>query len=610
MRAVLIVFLGWIALCSSILTAAAEEPQTIFILDATAQMSARFGQQRKIDLVKKTLSAAVSRIEPANMLAVWAFGSNPKKKCEDTGELVPLQSAASAARALDKALSPVQPQAARAPAFDTMQSALKSLGDAKDKSVSVIVIAGTGDDCVGDICGAAGRLHSVYPNTKLTVLGIGMNEQASANFTCAAKAMGGNFLPIKSGTDLDRILRQILNVGQGAAPPKAAPPGVQGGTQEKSTAEIAAATSGPNAAPSSSKEQPAQREPEAKPAPPQPPQPEPNTILSAALSIGMPALDAGITWEIYKVTLTPTGQVRAADTAFWTGGGGQARVKLPEGRYMAHAAYGFASATAEFTVGTEKVEKTISLEAGTIAAEALQAMEAPAAEGAFFILYRRKASATPEELGRSSEAPAVFPVNAGDYALSVVSGLAKVDTPVKVEAGKVSAVRIALNVGTLEIQTFAAEGSPMPILAWHQIYPAGQDSGKGKIPPLRIPASSYRVQLPAGNYRLETMYGNARQETAFAITPGHVTEQHVILNAGEARISLPPGKSDNICAVYEAGSSNKNDPIGRAAGTDISFILKAGLYDVECRGKGAAAPAKPTQIRVVAGETQSAKIEE
>src|SRR5208337_2199104 len=42
----------WFFLCLSALDCAAGETRTILILDATAQMSAQFGQQRKIDAMK------------------------------------------------------------------------------------------------------------------------------------------------------------------------------------------------------------------------------------------------------------------------------------------------------------------------------------------------------------------------------------------------------------------------------------------------------------------------------------------------------------------------------------------------------------------------------
>jgi len=565
-------------------------------------MSAQFGQQRKIDAMKSAAAAAAARMDAKASLAAWAFGTNPSKKCEDRGELVHLQPVETAAGALDKALSPVQPRAARAPVFGTLQAALASLGEPKDGAVSAVIIAGTGDDCTGDICSEAKRLHDVYPNAKLTVLAPGMSEQAAANFTCAAKAMGGGFTAVKSAADLTRVLRQTLDIAPNAQPVKvpvqpsaapAAPAEAAKTSAAKSTETAAAAPSAPAGTAPAVREQP---------------QPDANTFLSFVLSSGMPPLEAGVTWEIYKINTTPTGQLRAAEAPSWTGGGGQAKLKLGEGRYLVRAAYGFASAEDSIAVAGGKVEKTISLNAGTIAAEALQAQASQAAEDAFFVLYRRKTAAALEELGRSSEAPAIFYVNAGQYTLAASAGLAKLHTDVKVEAGKVSAVRMALNLGVLEIKTFAVEGSSKPVPAWHLLYAAA--SGPGKAPVLRISGGSHRLQVPAGSYRLETQYGNARVESAVSVTAGQTASQSVVLGAGEAKISLPAGKPARVCAVYEAGADRNAGPLGRAAGTSMSFILKAGDYDVECRHQGASEPAKRARIRVVPGETQQAKIED
>ncbi len=607
MRTLHIGFLVWIAFCLSAFDCAADESRTVVILDATAQMSAHLGQKRKLDWAKSSISAAAGRMDPASSFALWAFGTNPQKKCEDTGELVSLRSANGVSGAVDKALGALQPKAARAPAMGTLQAALKSLGTPDGKPVSAVIIAGTGDDCIGDICSVAGQLHSTFPNAKLTVLGIGMSEQAAANFACAAKAMGGAFVGVKSGTDLDRNLRQALSITQASAQPKAAPPPAATADASQTAATNAtdrtAATDAHLPAP---KEQPTPQETEEKPAPA--PQPEPNVVLSAVLSPKQSPLESGVTWEIYKINVTPTGQLRPAEAPLWVGGGGQAKVKLPEGRYDVKLTYGYATARSEFTLGADKVEKTVPLDAGTIAVEALQARDGPPAANAFFVLYKQKTAAAREELGRSSESPAQFHVNAGDYALSAFAGPAKLDTSVRVEAGKISVVRMALNVGTLEIKTFAVEGSSTPVAAWHQVSPG--EPGKGAIPAMRIFGSSHSVQLPAGSYRLESIYGNARQESLVSIKAGQVTSQNVILNAGEAKVSLPSGKSEQVCAVYEAGADRNADPIGRAAGPDMHFILKAGRYDLECQKKGETAPSKKTEIKVVAGEVQSAKIED
>ncbi len=593
-------------LCLSAPGCAAAESRAILILDATAQMSAKLGQNRKIDAVKTAVADAASRMDAQVSLAIWAFGTNPAKKCEDKGELVSQRPAPAAAAALDKALSPVQPRAARAPVFGTLQAALAAAGEPKDAAISAVIIAGTGDDCTVGICGEAQKLHALYPNAKLTVLGAGMSEQPAADFTCVAKAMGGGFAAVKSATDLDKLLRQSLDISPDAKPVKpatqATPPE---NAKPQGAGEKQAATAPETAAP------PAPPAPaEAKPAVQPAPQPEPNTVLSAMLAGGMPPLGAGVTWEIYKINTTPTGQIKTAESPGWIGGGGQAQMRLAEGRYLVRASYGYARAEDTIAVNGSKTEKTISLNAGTIAAEGLQAPEAGPAGGVFFILSRRKQGGGLEELGRSSESPATFQVNAGEYVLSASAGPAGLISNVKVEAGKVSAVRVALNVGTLEIKTYEAEGAANPVSAWHRIYPAASGVGKKAAPLLTVEGAVHRVQLPAGDYRLETQYGNARVESAVSVTAGQAVTKSVILSAGQAKISLPPGKPARVCAVYEAGADRNAGPAGRAAGTSVSFILKAGDYEVECRAQGAPAPAKPAQIHIAAGVTQEAKLSE
>ncbi len=606
MRTGLKFFLCWIALCPSAMTCAAGETRTILILDATAQMSAKLGQYRKIDAVKNAVTAAASRMEPNAALAIWAFGTNQAKKCEDRGELVPLQPAETALRAIDKALTPLQPKAARAPAFGTLQTALESSAEPKDAAISAVLIAGTGDDCTGDICSEAKRLHSVYPNAKLTVLGAGMGEQAAANFSCAAKAMGGGLTAVKSAADLNRVLRQTLEISSDtkpAKPPVQTPPSQNApavpGAKNLAANEAEPAAAAPSVPPA-----------ETKQVVQQPPRPEPNTVLSAVLANGMPPLEAGVTWELYKITLTPTGQARIAEAPAWSAGGGQAQLKLPEGRYSVRAAYGLASALDSITVNAGKAEKTVALNAGTISAQGFLTRDSGAAEGVFFVLSRRKAPGVLEELGRSSESPAMFHVNAGEYTLQAFAGLSKVDSTVKVEAGKVSVIRMALNAGILDIKTLAVEGSPNAVPAWHRLYAAASGPGKAAAPLLTIEGGTHRVQLPAGSYRLVTEYGNARAESIVSVAAGQAVSQTVILGAGEARISLASGKAAKVCDVYETGAGRGAGPAARSAGISMSFILKAGVYDVECRSQGAAAPAKQAQIQVVAGETREAKIEE
>ncbi len=143
--------------------------------------------------------------------------------------------------------------------------------------------------------------------------------------------------------------------------------------------------------------------------------------------------------------------------------------------------YGFATVISEFAVGPGIGEKAISLEAGTIAAEALQAEGGQAADGAFFVLSQGK-NGTQELVGKSSQIPAIFHVSTGEYVLTASAGLAKLTATVKVEPGKVSLVRMVLGAGTLDVKTFTAAGSPKNARAWHMLYPVSADPAKRMAP--------------------------------------------------------------------------------------------------------------------------------
>ena len=591
----------------------ADEVRSIVILDATAQMSANLGQKRKLDWAKAALGDAARRMEPGRALAVWAFGTSPEKKCADSVELLPLQAAGGSIRSLNKALSALQPKAARAPVMETLQKALQSPALSDGKPVAATLIAGTGDDCSRDLCAAATGLHGLYPNARLTVLGLSMSEQAAASLTCAAKAMGGSFTAIKSGTELERTLREALGAGDPTSRTKAFADEDQSdksGTEDNAPPEADAAPPPVTAEAPASTDQPEKGLDEKKV---QPPQPEPNVVLSATLAQGLPSLEEGVTWEIYKTQVTPTGQIKLTDDAVWVGGGAQARARLPEGRYGVKVAYGLATGSGEFTLGPDRIEKTFTLDAGTLVAEALEAPNGRPLGDAFFAIFRQRPSSVREELARSSGAPALFQLNAGDYVLQAFANGASIEAPVKVLAGKVSVVRMALNVGTLEIKAFAKNGPSEAVDAWHRISPLVPPSPSGTQsanPALRVSGSSLRLQLPAGNYRIESVYGNAHAENTVTIRPGEATSQTVILNAGEAQISLDPGKADRVCSVFEAGADRKAGPVARAAGSDIRLILNAGRYAVECSGKGDDASPVKTEINVVAGEVRTAKIDD
>ncbi|WP_127076707.1 hypothetical protein [Rhodomicrobium lacus] len=594
---------------------ASAETRAVIVLDATAQMNAHLGGKTKIDTARSSIGGALAKLGPNVRASLWTFGGNPQKKCEDRANALPGEQQEATLPALTRALARIEPKAGRAPAFSAVEEAVKALGG--DKPISAVLIAGTGDDCATDVCAAARALHETAPQVKLTVFGLGANEKAAAAYTCAAKALGGAFAAIKTSADLDKALRQAFAEVAKAAPesepaapakaPSPVPPATATALPSAPGADAgkAAATPAGEAAPSP----PAATTAEDKPAPPAPSQPEPNVVLSATLAQGLPLLDAGVTWEIFKIVPTPTGQTRASDAPLWVGGGGQGKARLPDGRYKVALTYGLATASTELSVEGSKVERTVPLDAGTIAAEALKSPGGDAAAGAFFILYKQAANGRRDEIARSSTAPAIFHVNSGDYVLTATAGLSRLETPVRVEGGKVAVVSMTLNVGTLAVRALAAPAAATALPAWYRLFTDGATPvAKNGAPLLRLSGASPRIDLPAGTYRLETVYGAIRDVRTVSVAPGRTTVENVVLDVGEAKIALVSGKQDGICAVFEAGSERTAPPLIRAAGVEPHFILKAGRYDLECRTKNNPDLPRRAEIVIVAGEMKTTNL--
>jgi hypothetical protein len=182
---------------------------------------------------------------------------------------------------------------------------------------------------------------------------------------------------------------------------------------------------------------------------------------------------------------------------------------------------------------------------------------------------------------------------------------------VRVESGKVSVVSMALNVGTLAIRTLAAPTARTALPAWHRLFADGANpTAKAGAPLIRLSGASPRIDLPAGTYRLETVYGAIRDVRTVSVAAGRTTAENIILDAGEAKITLPSGKQDGVCAVYEAGGERAASPLVRAAGGEPHFILKAGRYDLECRAKNKPDAPRRAEIVIVAGEVKTTNLGE
>jgi hypothetical protein len=348
-----------------------------------------------------------------------------------------------------------------------------------------------------------------------------------------------------------------------------------------------------------------QRKAKAKAAPKPKPAPKETVSLTALLTADGPPLKLGLTWRIYK--LKDANASEPEGDPVWTGSDEESEAHLAPGDYLVLLRHGLAEARASLKIEAGKdVKLAVPLEAGLLAAKALAIQGGRVLEPAFFTVFTSEAEGH-KKLGSSSAEPATFILKAGRYELRAEAGHTHLDTPISVEAGKVTSVDMALNVGALDLKTFWAVGMPKLLKAVHSIFPAQSTGAGGDQPLLRIEGAAHRIDLPAGFYRIESVAGLARRETRVAIMAGQVTEQSIVLDAGEVNVAAKPAPvAPETCEVFAQGGmfgiGASKVPLGRAAGPHASFVLPAGRYRIDCRPAGQPKPVLKWEGEVKAGE--------
>ncbi len=300
---------------------------------------------------------------------------------------------------------------------------------------------------------------------------------------------------------------------------------------------------------------------------------------------------------------TPTGQVRGTDAAIFSAGGGQAKVYLPAGHYIVKASLGFASASSEMDVTGARIDKTIVLNAGVIEAKVPLGQEAAPDSHTMLTLFRGASGVKREELGRSSRENAAFYVDAGVYVIKASSGMAQAEAAVHVEPGKSVPVSLALDMGLLRLDT-DAKGMPQAEV-WHRLIP---DAARENSSSLTLEGPTHTILVSAGDYKLVTIYGNAVFERKVTVPAGKTDVERIAIEAGKVQLAPSNAKEARFCQVSPETVAESSLVAGRAAGSDVSFVLKPGTYTLTCWSAGQKATAQHTRVQLVAGETQVARL--
>lgn len=246
-------------------------------------------------------------------------------------------------------------------------------------------------------------------------------------------------------------------------------------------------------------------------------------LLEARLTRDGEPLSSGVLWRIFSPRPGADGRLPLVATAK----GGSAKLKLPPGNYLAHAAFGKAGAMKEFTVGRRNGVQTIVLNAGGLMMSAVAGPEKPIpASKLAFDIYAKEKDKNGERLLVMGDVPpnTIVRLSAGTY--HVISRYGEVNSTVGadliVEAGKVTEAALAHRAADLTLKLVSEPGGEaIADTGWSVI------GASGDIVMESVGAFS-RMVLAEGEYTAVARHQDHVYERNFQVSAGVDTDVEVL----------------------------------------------------------------------------------
>lgn len=216
-----------IALPATVHAEGSASKHVMFILDASNSMWGQIGGKAKIQIAKEVLKSQVAALPAGTKAGLIAYGHRFAKElndCEDM-ELVSGYSLDSP-QLVDEALNYVVPKG-QTPIARTLEESINWVkGPIHENPVTnptVVLITDGAESCDGNPCLAAKKLADAGINTKIHVVGFGLNEQQRGQVQCIAENGHGKYFDATDATGLNDALKQVEVEMAQVAPEPAAP---------------------------------------------------------------------------------------------------------------------------------------------------------------------------------------------------------------------------------------------------------------------------------------------------------------------------------------------------------------------------------------------------
>lgn len=206
-----ILFSSMIVVSLFFIPAAQAASRVEFILDVSGSMNKLTGGEKRIDLARKAMAAAVASIPEGSIVALRQYGhrvppSDKAASCKDTELTVPF-GPINKAQILQR-VNQATPLGETPMAFSLEQAAGDFAGTGDEQAVIILVSDGE-ESCGGDPVAAAKALLAKGFKVTIHTIGLDVDPATQAQLQGISAATGGQYKDARDAAGLTQSLRQL-----------------------------------------------------------------------------------------------------------------------------------------------------------------------------------------------------------------------------------------------------------------------------------------------------------------------------------------------------------------------------------------------------------------
>ena len=192
------------------------EEKTLFILDFSNSMNEFLHNERKIDVMLKTMREILPKINPQNRVGMRAYGYRmgltPYDSCKASKLMIPIEKGGSAL--ISKQIEKTRAMGMTPITYSLKQALYKDLLNYQGKK-HIILLTDGGENCDESPCTFIVREIKNQPNLKIDVIAYDVREGDDiSQLQCVALVTRGQFYTAKTAGELADSLNQSLSISK------------------------------------------------------------------------------------------------------------------------------------------------------------------------------------------------------------------------------------------------------------------------------------------------------------------------------------------------------------------------------------------------------------